>query len=38
MKDHLVVIYGMMVFLNHRLHGKDIKHYIFGPLNSSSDF
>ena len=32
MKDHLVVVFGMMAVLNRRFHGKNVKHYIVGPL------
>ena len=33
MKEYLVVVFGMMAFLNRRFRGKNVKHYIFGPLN-----
>ena len=38
MKDHLVVVFGMMAFLNRWFHSKNIKHYIFGPLNYRINF
>ena len=33
MKDHVVVVFGMIAFFKRGFRGKNIKHYIFGPLN-----
>ena len=38
MKDHLVEVFGMMAFFNRWFHGKNVKHYIFGPLNHRINF
>ena len=38
MKEYLVVVFGMMAFLNRRFRGKNVKHYIFGPLNYRINF
>ena len=38
MKDHLVVVLGMMAFFNRSFRGKNVKHYIFEPLNYIINF
>ena len=38
MKEYLVVVFGMMAFLNRRFRGKNVKHYIFGPVNYRINF
>ena len=38
MKDHLVVVFGMMAFFNRCFRGKKVKHYIFGSLNYRINF
>ena len=35
MKDHLVVVFGMMTFFNHCFRGKNVKHYIFESLQTA---
>ena len=34
MKNYLVVVFGMMAFFNFFFNSKNVKHYIFGPLNN----
>ena len=38
MKDHLVVVFGMMAFFNCLFRSKNVRHYIFGPLNYRINF